>query len=335
MSDDLHAFTKGYGTGAVPRLPDARDFDLGKLPSVTGAVPDEVNLSQYCWVILNQGSLPACVAYSIAQMQSTYEFMDEKETLTFDGSRIYYENGGDGLNGIPTARVLKYGVDKGLPILASTQGRRLQSYAYTLSPDVVCQALAAKRLCVVASLLPSDWWDGDCYSMTIVPNTYHQYLITGYNRPRKRFYIANTWGRNWGINGFGSIGWDFLTQQNNQNGYVYFYATTDYLETQPNPVPVPTPVPVPVGRKITLYAAFQKLGGMRFVSVMARWADTNAPAVGVTLDAGFTGHQLLSQKAGSAGGAYWIFDSSFIGLLTITAHESGKPITGTTTLNIS
>lgn len=237
----MNDFTQGFGTGAVPHQPDARDWQIGLLPGVAGValndLAEEIDHTQFVWSIENQGPLPACQSYSVAMEQSAYEKM-EGDVLRFDGAKIYWDNGGNGKDGIPSARVLKYAVDSGLPILGAQQARKLQSYAFTQSVEDIHRALCAGHLVVVAALLPADWWKGDCESM-VMTGAYHQFLICKSNRVARRFGIANSWGRSWGRGGFGSIVWDYFTQQNNQNGYFYAYTTIDVIEHGAQPINAP------------------------------------------------------------------------------------------------
>jgi C1A family cysteine protease len=42
----------------------------------------------------------------------------------------------------------------------------------------------------------------------------HAMCAVGYNDTDKRFLIRNSWGTDWGMNGYGTIPYDYLTNRN-------------------------------------------------------------------------------------------------------------------------
>ena len=241
--------TQGFGTGALLHQPDARDYDIARIPEVAAflagdlALPDVVSYRSLIRHVYNQGSLPSCVAHSTAGMQTIYQQMEKDTQIRiYDAEAVYWENGGTGHAGIPTIRVLQYAKDHGLPEKmdgATTRRNRIESYAFTTDIDTICAALAAGHLVVFAMLLPVDFRAGDAVS-PIRSTSYHQVVAIGYDRIERRLHFLNSWGANFGNGGCGSIPFDYLTADNNQNRYFYAYTTRDVLDA--NQLPDPTRV---------------------------------------------------------------------------------------------
>lgn len=227
----------GRGTGALLRRPDPRDWDLAEHPRVAAAmaapIPDVYSLKSSCKVVYDQGATSACVAYSIAGMQSGFEVLDEGEVITFDAARVYKDNGGLGGNGIFAEDVLKYSVKLGLPEVGNMDRRKLVSYAFTTDLGVICAALAANQFVVFALLLPTDFLAGDC-GLGNVTSNYHQLCACGFDKTHGRLEFLNSWSKSYGQGGFGTILMSYL-QSPAQQGFFYAYAATDVLETPPLP----------------------------------------------------------------------------------------------------
>ena len=236
--------TRGFGTGSLPHQPDARDFDMARLPGVAemlaGALPSVVDHSAFVYKILNQGSLPSCVAHSSVAAEMLYRNREGGFKDTYDPVKVYYDVGGDGVRGVPSARVLQYAQEQGFPIVSSDKRTRIGSYAFTRDLNVVCAAIAAGHVCVIAMMLPTDWWKGDSAGGSYTTN-YHQVLVSGYDRredPLGRLRGPNSWGTSFGVNGFYSVPSAFLLQNNNQGGAFYSYTTVDFLDGGAAPDPV-------------------------------------------------------------------------------------------------
>ena len=307
--DNNYEVTDGYGTGAVPHLHDARDHQISRIPGVAEIDPSDLtgrlSFDKECWHIYNQGVLPSCVTNSTAAAHTTFQKLEGEERI-YDATSVYWEVGGDGRVGVPTTTVLKYAKEKGFPVAQKTQRNPIAAYAYTRNPldMAVALALPVPKLCVFAMLLPSDFRNGMCKSM-VRTNSYHQVLAVGYdftNPADKRILFANSWGRNYGLDGFGSVPVDYLTADNFQNGYFYSYTMLDVIDglVMPPPVAVVTGYqlttgsPVPVGKDglpvlkpgqqfVIVGKGFGKLiGTVRFgleILKQLAWSDTQIVAV--------------------------------------------------------
>lgn len=233
--------TRGFGLGALPLNPNSHLYDMASLSEVATAllqaIPPEVDLWNYIEMIYNQGSLGSCVAHSIAAMQSIFQNLEHGWWMELDAVECYYANGGDGTNGINTDKALTWNQQTGMRFNRTQRRYRIGSFGFTdprtdAGVAAIKAAVAAKRPCVVALLLPSDFWNGDC-GTGAVTSSYHQVCITGYTS--SRFLFVNSWGVGYGNGGFGSMPWDFLRRPEQLN-FTYAYTATDAIDANLRPL---------------------------------------------------------------------------------------------------
>lgn len=225
----------GFGLGALPLEYDARDRSLDSIHEVQEAlrrgIPPEASLWDYVLMIYNQGSLPSCTAHSIAGMQSIFENIEHGWWGELDAEECYWANGGDGVHGIPTRRALEWEQNTGMFFANTGRRYRIGSFAFAdvraqSGVEQVKAAVAAKRPCVLALLLPQDFSAGDSTG-AVVTNGYHQVCVTGYTP--ERFLFVNSWGADYGNGGFGSIPWDFLRRPE-QREFAYAFTAIDAID---------------------------------------------------------------------------------------------------------
>ena len=229
--------TKGFGTGSLPLGGDTKLRYMGSFSEianiVSSGIPETGDLSGCVKDIYNQGATASCVAYSTAAMQSIFECFEHKAWMNFDANECYLANGGDGVHGVPTAKVLQWEQDVGMRRVDISRRYRIGSYAF-VDPstdsgiDVIKAAITVNRPCVLALLLPKDFLNGDSNGY-FVTNSYHEVCIVGYNKDK--FNFVNSWGKGYGNAGFGSIPWAFL-QPDEQKYFVYAYTAIDEIETE-------------------------------------------------------------------------------------------------------
>ncbi|MBI5674589.1 MAG: hypothetical protein HZC48_02010 [Nitrospirae bacterium] len=213
--------SRGFGLGAVPLAYTLFDQQIAFLSEIQkqlkAGLPSAFSLSNFIDDVYNQGSLPSCVAHSTAAMQSIFERIEHGAWFTLNAEECYRANGGDGHNGVNSRVVLNWEETSGMQDIASSVRYKIGSFAVAdpKTSDgitLIKAAIATRRPCVLALLLPQDFWIGDSTG-EVVTNGYHQICVTGYTS--ERFEFVNSWGRSFGNNsernnGLGTIPWAFI-----------------------------------------------------------------------------------------------------------------------------
>jgi hypothetical protein len=159
-----------YGTGALWKPADPRDFDMRRLPGVrellrVGYPAEHTENQQHVVHTYHQGSTPACVWHTIAGLQTANEHKERRgEKIIFDAMGMHAATGPMDQGRWPQD-MLKVAQDTGTKVAGATKRYRVGSYAFApkSSPeiwvDTMKAALAAGHLCMIASV--GDVWVGD------------------------------------------------------------------------------------------------------------------------------------------------------------------------------
>ena len=238
--------TKWYGW--VPDLPDQRDRLFRAPLARIGPLPRSVDLRSQCPPIWDQGALGSCTAHAIA---AAIEFDQVKQALAdpFVPSRlfIYYnervmegtadEDAGamirDGIKsvahqGAPHERLWPYDLKQFRakpPKPAYADARRHAAVLY----QRVTQDLPQLRGCLAAgypvvfgfSVYTSFESDAVAASGRVpMPKPTekmvggHAVLAVGYDHAAERFIVRNSWGRSWGLDGYFTMPYAYLLDEN-------------------------------------------------------------------------------------------------------------------------
>ncbi len=234
--------------GCSPDAPD--DRDILYVPPATGqhaSLPDSVDLRPLCPPIYAQGQLESCSGNAIAAVIQFCQMQLKKEVFVPSALFIYYNErvlegtirqdaGARIRDGIKT--VVKLGVppDSVWPYDAANLFRQPPASAYIAARrdlvrtySRVGQTLPLMQACLAEGFpfvfrfacYPS--LDSDETARTGVipmpgPNEVddggHCMVVVGYNNADRTFLIRNSWGTDWGMQGYGTMSYDYLLSPN-------------------------------------------------------------------------------------------------------------------------
>jgi C1A family cysteine protease len=243
---DSHTLTprtvKRYGW--VPDIPDARDYMFVASQAVLSALPRQVDLRDQCPPVYDQGQLGSCTANAIG---AAYEFMQVKEGLQdFMPSRlfIYYnerqlegtvdQDAGamirDGIKsvnqlGVCTETAWDYDIARFAeqpPQAAYDEAADHQATVYQRVLPVLhqMQGCLASGAPFVFGFSVYESFESQQVAQTgevpLPPRGErllggHAVLAVGYDDATQRFLVRNSWGTGWGMDGYCTMPYGYLT----------------------------------------------------------------------------------------------------------------------------
>jgi C1A family cysteine protease len=243
--------------GWVPDLPDARDYLYAAPEAVLATLPKTVDLRPDCPPVYDQGQLGSCTANAIG---AAFEFAQRKEQLAdFMPSRlfIYYnerkiegtvdEDSGamirDGIKsvhklGVCDEKLWTYDIGQFTqrpPAEAYTQAMDHQATVYRRVLPVLHQmqgCLASGTPFVFGFSVYESFESQDVAKTGVVPLPPrsekllggHAVLAVGYDDAQQRFIVRNSWGTGWGMDGYCTMPYGYLTDPSLASDFWAIYA---------------------------------------------------------------------------------------------------------------
>lgn len=229
--------------GWIPDLPDARDHAY-QLPKKAGPLPSSVDLRAGCPAVYDQGDLGSCTANAIG---AALEFDQMRQKIAYSvPSRlfIYYneralegniasDSGAQIRDGIKTVASQGACPETMWPYVEASFTDRPPAPCYKyakLHPAVQYARVAqdagqmkvvlAAGFPIVVGITVYESFEGDDVAKTgIVPMPAadetalggHAVMAVGYDEASQRFLVRNSWGTDWGMGGYFTIPYAYLT----------------------------------------------------------------------------------------------------------------------------
>jgi C1A family cysteine protease len=243
--------------GWVPDIPDARDFMYAAPEAVLASLPTSVDLRPDCPPVYDQDKLGSCTANAIG---AAFEFQQCREQLAdFMPSRlfIYYnerhlegtvdEDSGamirDGIKsvhklGVCDEKIWAYDIARFTerpPAEAYAQAKDHQATVYRRVIPVLHQmqgCLASGTPFVFGFSVYESFESREVAETGVVPLPPrserllggHAVLAVGYDDASQRFLVRNSWGTDWGMDGYCTMPYGYLTDPSLARDFWAIYA---------------------------------------------------------------------------------------------------------------
>ena len=232
--------------GWVPDRPDQRDKYYAAIAAPPKKLPPSVDLRATCSGVENQGQLGSCTANALAGNLEFLEKQAGKPATDLSRLFIYYneralegtvneDSGAMIRDGIKTLAqkgvcaeknwpyvVTKFSVKPSASCYKQGMNHQITSYHRVVSVQEMRMCLA-EGYPFVFGFTVYESFESAAVAKTGVLNLPkpkekvlggHAVLAVGYNDTAKRFLIRNSWGTDWGMQGYFTIPYDYLGNRN-------------------------------------------------------------------------------------------------------------------------
>jgi C1A family cysteine protease len=240
------AIRPNAGYGWTPDLPDVRDFQFAVAPEVAKELPPKVDLREQCPAVYDQGHLGSCTANAIGAALE-FDQMKQKEK-EFVPSRlfVYYcereientvdsDSGAQIRDGIKSVNAIgappepdwPYEIDK-FKDKPSEQAYSDAKMAEALTYERVQRALDDMKGCLaegfpfVFGFAVYESFESEEVTKTgVAPMPQsdetlkggHAVLAVGYDDSEERLIVRNSWGDQWGQDGYFTLPYPYMTDR--------------------------------------------------------------------------------------------------------------------------
>jgi len=234
--------------GWSPDLPDHRDFMYAASAAALKKLPVKTDLRKACPPVYDQGQLGSCTANAIGAAFE-FELLKQDKKFDFMPSRlfIYYnervmegtvktDSGAQIRDGVKSVNQLGVCPEKLLPYIINKFAVKPGTACYkealkhqVLSYHRVTRVLDQMKACLaegfpfVLGFTVYDSFESSAVAKTGKLNMPkkteklmggHAVMAVGYDDASKRFIVRNSWGSDWGLNGYFTMPYDYLLEEN-------------------------------------------------------------------------------------------------------------------------
>jgi C1A family cysteine protease len=233
--------------GWIPDFPDQRDFAYSAPQEILQTLPARVDLRPACPPVYDQGQLGSCTANAIA---AAIEFDRKKQSLAdFVPSRLfvyYNERAMEGTTGSDSGAQIRDGIKSVAQLGDCPETQWPYDIAqFAVKPPAGCYADALKDKAVlykrlIQSLNQLKGCLASGYPVVCGFSVYesfesqqvaatgtapmpgpgekllggHAVMMVGYDDDQTRFILRNSWGTTWGMQGYFTLPYAYLTEEN-------------------------------------------------------------------------------------------------------------------------
>ncbi len=235
----------GRRYGWLPDLPDQRDTLFGAVRAVPATLPPAADLRDLCSAVEDQGPLNSCTGNALAGALEVLERKDKVRVVNLSRLFIYYnerviehatasDNGAmlrDGIKTLAHQGVCSEQKWRYVPLKVSTPPtpacyeeatrHQITSYQRLLTLDQMRTCLADGFPFVFGFTVYESFESQRVAETGVVHMPQpgergvggHAVVAVGYDDKERRFLVRNSWGKDWGMNGYFTMPYNYLANR--------------------------------------------------------------------------------------------------------------------------